>query len=255
MGKYKSQIFKYLVEILVIIFGIVGAFALDSWNQNRNNKILEQKVIQQIKEDLIVVLQDLKNDFIVHEIALKSHFRLDSVIKNRVTYADKMTFDFYWIKEDEYIFPNRTGYQTLESFGTNLLSNQELKSYISYVYNHDFPRITKGNNLYPDINEFLTPYYQQNFKTNVNPDLKYTLILAENYKITYPREIKLGKDVDLEFIGFTPLDFKKTVNDNEFQYLLSESKKYRIYKYKMYKNTVEHVEELIKLIDKFAKGS
>jgi hypothetical protein len=251
MQKYKTQIIKYFVEILVIIIGILGAFALDTWNVQRNNKLLEIKVLTQIHEDLTEILKDLKNDFIIHRIALKSHSTIDSTIKNRIPYSENLTFDFYWIKYDEYIFPNKTGYETLESLGTNLISSQELRTKIAYAYNHDFPRISKGNNLHPDINEFLTPYYKKQFKVNTNPSLKYVLTLEDDYIINYPRTYKIDGRVDMEFIGFTPIDFYKTMNDEEFKFLLSESKKYRMYKYKMYKNTITHVEELMNLIEKY----
>jgi type II secretory pathway pseudopilin PulG len=251
MQKYKTQIIKYFIEIVVIIIGILSAFALDTWNVSRNNKILEHKVLTQIHEDLGVTLQDLKNDFIVHKIALKGHFNIDSTIKNNLPYSENFTFDFYWIKEDEYIFPNKTGYNTLESLGTNLISNQEIRTKIAYAYNHYFPRITKGNNLHPDINDFLTPYYKKNFKVNSNPALKYILYLSDNYTINYPRRYEIDGRSHDEFIGFTPIDFQKTMNDEEFKFLLSESKKYRIYKYKKYKDTITHVEELMKLIEKY----
>jgi hypothetical protein len=251
MQKYKTQIIKYFVEILVIIIGILGAFALNTWNANRNNRILEIDVLTQIHEDLGEILKDLKNDFIIHRIALKSHSTIDSTIKNSIPYSENLTFDFYWIKYDEYIFPNKTGYETLESFGTNLISNQELRTKISYAYNSDFPRITKGNNLHPDINDFLTPYYKKNFKVNSNPSLKYVLKLSDNYIINYPRKYEIDRMIINEFIGFSPINFQKTMNDEEFKFLLSESKKYRIYKYKKYKDTITHVEELIKLIEKY----
>jgi hypothetical protein len=126
MQKYKTQIIKYFIEIVVIIIGILGAFALDTWNVSRNNKILEHKVLTQIHEDLGEILKDLKNDFIIHKIALKGHYTIDSTIRNNIPYSENLTFDFYWIKYEEYIFPNKTGYNTLESLGTNLISNQEI---------------------------------------------------------------------------------------------------------------------------------
>ena len=255
MTKYKDQIFKYLVEILVVTIGILIAFALDNWNQNRNKKQQEYEILNQINEDLKVVLQDLKNDFIIHKIALKSHARIDSMTKYNIPYSEEMTFDFYWVKEDEFIFPNKTGFEMLESFGTNLISNLELRNSISYVYNHDFPRITKGNNLYPDIHEFLTPYYQLHFKTNINPELAYKLTLEDNYTINYPREIKTGEISDMEFIGFSPINYNNIINNDEFKFLISEAKKYRLYKYKMYKNTIQHVEEILVMLDNYLKTS
>jgi hypothetical protein len=105
--------------------------------------------------------------------------------------------------------------------------------------------------LHPDINDFLTPYYKKNFKVNSNPSLKYVLTLEDNYIINYPRTQKIDGRDDIEFIGFTPINFYKTMNDEEFKFLLSEAKKYRIYKYKKYKDTITHVEELMNLIEKY----
>ncbi len=255
MTQYKTQIAKYLIEILVIIFGIIGAFALDYWNQNRVNKKLELEILNQIKEDLLDIRLDCKNDFIVHSIALNAHVRLDSFIANKIKFRKEMVFDFYWIKEDEYIFPNRTGYESFASLDPNLITDKKLKTSISYVYNHDFPRITKGNNLFPDINDFLSPYYQLNFKTNTDSKLKYDLLLENNYKISYPRERKIGNITDMEYIGFSPIDIGKTVKSDEFKYLLSEAKKYRMYKYRMYKNTIADVDHLISQIEKFVAKS
>jgi hypothetical protein len=69
--------------------------------------------------------------------------------------------------------------------------------------------------------------------------------------INYPRSQKIDGRNDIEFIGFSPIDFYKTMNDEEFKFLLSESKRYRMYKYKNYKNTITHVEELMNLIEKY----
>ena len=77
------------------------------------------------------------------------------------------------------------------------------------------------------------------------------LTLNDNYIVNYPKKIKIGEHSTTEFIGFTPINLSKTLTDDEFKYLLSESQKYRRYKYKMYKNTIENVEELHKLIKEY----
>lgn len=249
MQKIKTKIIQYLIEVLVIIIGILIAFSLDNWNQSRNERKLEKEILSQIKEDLTFTLEDMKNDFIIHQIALQSHVKIDSFLENQAYNTKDLTFDFFWIKEDEYIFPNKTGYEMLESFGTNLITSKEIRTTISYIYNHDFPRITKGNNLFPDINLFLAPYFQKNFKINSDTSLEYILKLEDNYTIKYPREVKLGDVTYKELIGYQPIDAEALATDEEFKFLMSEAKRFRGYKYRIYSNAIDHIEELLAMME------
>jgi hypothetical protein len=43
---------EYSLEILVLIIGIYGAFALDRWNENRKNKEQEKVILNNLKIDL-----------------------------------------------------------------------------------------------------------------------------------------------------------------------------------------------------------
>jgi hypothetical protein len=43
---------EYILEILVIILGILGAFALDNWNEQRKDRVLGQEHISKIYGDL-----------------------------------------------------------------------------------------------------------------------------------------------------------------------------------------------------------
>jgi hypothetical protein len=43
---------RWAGEFVVIVLGILAAFAVDSWSEERNNRLLEQEYLARIKEDL-----------------------------------------------------------------------------------------------------------------------------------------------------------------------------------------------------------
>lgn len=42
---------EYLLEVLVLIVGIYGAFMLDNWNENRLSRVEEQEILRNLKTD------------------------------------------------------------------------------------------------------------------------------------------------------------------------------------------------------------
>jgi len=72
----KQKWAEYLLEIIVIMFGILGAFALNNWNEERKNRKLEiaylKNVNEEFKGNLIQFNQNLEEHL---EIAESSYRR------------------------------------------------------------------------------------------------------------------------------------------------------------------------------------
>lgn len=249
----RQKAITYLVEIFVIIIGILGAFLLNNWGADQKKKTIEKEVLEQIYFDLQINLEDLENDLKIHKIGLTSLQRVLSFLDHQITYDQELIFDFYWLKEDEYIFPNTSGYDNLKSLGIDLVQNDSIRQLLTQVYNYDFPRLQRNNTLHPDINEYLTPYFQKNFKTNRDSTLTYNLVINDSLQVKYPRKIGFTGEVYDQYIGFVPRNVELLQQDEQFRFLISETQKFRFYKCYFYSKCIADVKTLIRLIQQELK--
>ncbi len=242
----KKHFYKYLIEIIIIVIGVLIAFYLTNWENEIGKRKTEKEIISQIYFELNDNLIDLKNDFEIHKNSFKSQLRVQKFLDNNKISSDSLMMDFYWMTKEEYIFPNTSAFENLKNVGMSIIKKDSLRDLITLVYNNYFPRISKGDNLHPDINEYLHPYVKNNFKVNRNENIKYTLFLGDSLKIDYPRDFGNGIK---QVIGYIPLNSEKLRNDEEFRFLISEILYFRIYKIHYYQTSIINVEKILRLIE------
>ncbi len=68
----KSEWYKYVLEILVITIGILGAFALNNWNENRKEQANEQVLLTQLKEEYLSNLTQLDSKIATRNVIINS---------------------------------------------------------------------------------------------------------------------------------------------------------------------------------------
>ncbi len=242
----KNYFLKYLIEIIIIVIGVLIAFYLTNWGKEVEKRKTEEEIISQIYFELSDNLMDLKNDVMIHNNSFKSQLKIQQFLDNDKISSDSLLMDFYWATKDEYIFPNTSAFENLKKTGMSIIKNDSLRDFITLTYNNYFPRISKGNNLYPDINEYLIPYFKKNFKVNRDLNIKYTLQLSDSLKITYPRNVGQGIH---QIIGYIPINSENLRNDEEFRFLISEILLFRMYKINYYNTSIRNVENILRLIE------
>lgn len=242
----KKSIFKYFIELITIIVGVVIAFAFTKYGESLNKDQTEKEVVNQIYFELKDNLSDLENDFIVHRTALVSHLNVMKFLEGNGEVNDSLIMDFYWMTKDEYIFPNVSGYENLKSLGINLIKDDSLRNLITLVYNHNFPRLTKNNSIKPDINEYFSPFFSTHFRVNRDTSLKYVITLKDSIQVTYPRDIALGVK---QVIGYVPMDKDKLLQNEEFRFLVNEAVDFRMYKFQFYRRCIENVNKALERIE------
>lgn len=242
----KSKISEYILQVLTIIIGVLIAFYLTQYGERTNKNQNEKDVLNQLYLELKDNLDDLENDFQLHKVGLFGNLRAIQFYDKKEPLTDSLIMDLYWMSRDEYIFPSTSGYENLKSFGLNLIKDDTLREQITIIYNHDFPRLTTGNTFYPDINEYLTPYFKEHFQLNTDTTLQYTLTLNDSAAITYPLELVPGF---YQTIGYIPKSTAALQNSSEFRFLIGKTLEYRLYKYSYYQKTINNVKDALERIE------
>ena len=243
---YLKIALKYLIEIVIIIIGILGAFALDSWGNQNKRLQTEREIIRQIFIELDDNLSDLENDYAVHRVAMNSHIRITQFLDGREINRDSLSADFYWATKDEYIFPNTSGYENLKSIGVDIIQNDTLRNLVSLIYSNNFPRLTKGKTLFPDIRNFLSPYYEQHFQLN-RDTTPYQIAFQDGDTSNFPLSITPNLTL---YARYQPKNWPALRQDERFRFLLANVLEFRLYKLAMYRRAVNNVKRALDMMER-----
>lgn len=142
LNHLKSDWYKYTIELVVITAGILGAYALNNWNEGRKNKQLELDIYENL-------YSSLKTDS-VKLIRILGH--INASIEAQETVIQN---DYYYVMEccdpeqvlaDLYdgsfsFFPKYGAYNQIVSDGQlPIIRNEEIRDKLTELYDYQFTR-------------------------------------------------------------------------------------------------------------------
>lgn len=134
---------EYLLEILVLIIGIYGAFALNNWNENRKESAKEIAILGELNKNLesnITVLKDYL------EIQLRRDEELIYILnhmENKYPYNDSLGVYLRNARIGGYLSLASSAYKTLESEGFYLITSDGLKMNIIQLFDQSYKESLK----------------------------------------------------------------------------------------------------------------
>jgi hypothetical protein len=189
-GKY----FKYAIgEIVLVVIGILIALSINNWNENRKDRIIEQVVLKQLKEDYQANLTQLEEKMNTRINIINSGLRIlrtfdqpdtvvrDSLIKNIAVITSDPTFDpiqndlissgnIRLIKDDKLK-------RLLSSWSSDVVALKEIEDVWSDIANHTMDLVLTNLGLSRDAtNSFMN-------------DINHTWILDTKTKL---QKIEIG---------------------------------------------------------------
>jgi len=131
-------------EIVLVVIGILIALGIDGWNEDRKERMLEQEILVQIRENLN---KDRKALSGIIANANRAVYASEKVIE---LYEKNQTSDSlkYWlgnIVQFDRFLPLTNAYEVLKSKGLDLVSNKELRFKLGTYYDDQAQIITNAN--------------------------------------------------------------------------------------------------------------
>ena len=159
---------EYLLEMLVITFGILGAFALNNWNEQRKELEQEQVVLKQLKEDYKANLAQLENKIEMRRQLMAQSIYFLEMASNPITIsADSLSIRFATFFMDPTFDPIDN--DVVISGNIKLIRNASLKRLLSH-WTSDINAYIESEQIQHDhyISEIIPFMQQVGIMRNVN---------------------------------------------------------------------------------------
>lgn len=212
---FKKNWIRHGFETLVVVVGVLIAFTLSNWNENRKARKQEIKILKEIREDIIRDLEDhnqnldFMNNTITASSAILHH------LNNDLPYHDSLNVHFSWLLIIPDFDPVNSGYDLLVSAGVSSITNDSLRKDISYLYNNTYDWIEKfyrflKNNTHLFLTERMVPQLKNielfnsaephdydSLKSNeeLKSYIKYNSEFFQTMKTGYEQRLLLAEDL------------------------------------------------------------
>lgn len=158
---------KYIFEFLSIFIAVVSAFALTNWNENRNNRHSEQKILIEIKNGIGIDKKDFEGNIMGHKLSLRANHLFRELLKGETIPQDSIDIYYTTLFRDYTPVINRSGYESLKESGLKTISNDSLRFQIIELYDYYYSileildkvnEMQSFENYFASINSLLHPY-------------------------------------------------------------------------------------------------
>ena len=213
----ENKFSKYLAyafgEILLVVLGILIALQVNTWNQNRQQKELEKKILLEIRENLNGDILGLEDDILGFRIVIEKDSILIQHVQSKYPYNDSIGAFIHIAQLSPHSVPLRSGYKLLESKGIEVISNDSVRMAITHLYEWDIPYYgVYAGERFKIMESIVQPYLARHFYIEDHDKffgkkrvpINYNSLLQDGQFISLLQtsklqaEIMLGKSEDLK---------------------------------------------------------
>ncbi len=192
--KKNTNISKFIIEFISVFIAVVFAFALNNWNDNRKDNIVERKILSEISNGLKKDLEDIKTNIYGHKEGVKACKYWRRIINNDKFNQDSLLTHYFNLTRDFVSIQNTAGYETLKSKGLEIIKDDTLRLKIISLYEYDYKTLEKleesytemqfQNSYYKELNKIISPYFIFDNKGNIK-SVKMPIVINITDKNTF----------------------------------------------------------------------
>lgn len=141
LARNKNNVYMIyaLGELVLVVFGILIALQIDTWNEGRKLRQLESILLSDIRDNLVASRSNLSSNIAYNEMTLYNYNKILIHIREGLPYANSLDTAFsyisYW-SEPTFTY---TAYETIKALGLDIIQNDSLKNFITEIYEQHFP--------------------------------------------------------------------------------------------------------------------
>lgn len=206
-----NNLTKYFFEFLSIFIAVVSAFALANWNDNRNSRDSEQKILVEIMNSLQIDFKDFQNNIEGNKLSLIADSVFRGLLNGEEISQGSIALNYTLLFRDYIPIVNKSAYESLKANNLKTVTNDSLRIQIISLYDYyysiiekleyEVPEMKSYKNYFPRTNTILYPYMvfdQEGELTKFTGLNNLTVnerkeILSYLWRIRSNRKFKLGR--------------------------------------------------------------
>lgn len=162
---------KYTLEFLSIFVAVISAFTLNNWNDNRNDRNAENKILTEINNGLEKDIADIKLNESGHKTGVRAVRYFRNMIAGKPVAKDSVMTHYLNLTRDFVSIQNVSGYETLKSRGLELIENDSLRTKIVLLYEYYYNVLRKLEEEYYEL-QFQENYFKE-INSSIAPNFEF----------------------------------------------------------------------------------
>lgn len=222
-NKVSRYFFYAFGEIVLVVIGILIALSINNWNENRKLQNEELKLLFDIKTNLETTLANFENDTLLNHQDVVQYLRIEEYINNNLPYNNELDDAFGRLTFWGSPFITSTAYNSLQSKGLDIITNETLKNAIVNLHEVQFSSLVNDYNKseWNLSQTVVTPFFSKHIRRLHNKSL---------------------------FLS-RPNDFESLKQNEVFKNILSMIIRQRKRGFEFYKDTMNSIKNLIQDIE------